>query len=473
MYGSILEERHFDVDWSPIIEDLYSPELGFMDICVARCLIFCFSFLGLSDAPTPFTVHSSRPLSFESLREGCIPSEGMIAFARDLLKSTHIHLEPPSPRRSAVDPSIRTLSLHVDASKGLRRLYGHILDSTLPLLVSIQIIIPFVLSLYRILIPLLVLSGSDFVHSLDTSSWEALASLRQEIGGQQGRPPIVAQDETPHDLLPPPPPPPIPSAPQASPYVLHGHSEIAPPAIVQTTVADDAHAPSLPAKFKMPDIERYTGIGCPRLHLRLYSTMIRAHGLDESQMITLFPLSLSGAAQRWFASLESSRRWTWGDLAREFLRQFSFNTVVDTFRARSDTDGLEEFTPRIARHVVGVPFADFGSLVMTLYDVEDGISRGLWTDSFPSDIKGMKPFVGPRPTNVSAIGSSSQRPLRRHQPISQFSEPHSSYASHQALRDPRSPTRSQGSHATLLSSPRDLRRLIPDLVPSKLLLRLL
>ncbi|WKA08862.1 hypothetical protein VitviT2T_026547 [Vitis vinifera] len=161
---------------------------------------------------------------------------------------------------------------------------------------------------------------------------EALASLRQEIGGQQDRPPAVAQDETPHDSLPPPPPPPIPSAPQASPYVLHGHSEIAPPVVVQTTVADDAHAPNLLAKFRMPNIERYTDIGCPRLNLRLYSTVMRAHGLDESQMITLFPLSLSGVAQRWFASLESSRRRTWGDLAWEFLRQFSFNTVVDVSR---------------------------------------------------------------------------------------------------------------------------------------------
>ena len=53
---------------------------------------------------------------------------------------------------------------------------------------------------------------------------------------------------------------------------------------------------SLPAKFKMPDIERYTSIGCPRLHLKLYSTVMRAHGLNESQMIALFPLSLSGAA---------------------------------------------------------------------------------------------------------------------------------------------------------------------------------
>ena len=48
------------------------------------------------------------------------------------------------------------------------RQFVFVLDA---LLVSVQIIIPFVLSLYRILIPLLVLSGSDFVHSLDTSSW--------------------------------------------------------------------------------------------------------------------------------------------------------------------------------------------------------------------------------------------------------------------------------------------------------------
>ncbi|WJZ91220.1 hypothetical protein VitviT2T_010315 [Vitis vinifera] len=168
---------------------------------------------------------------------------------------------------------------------------------------------------------------------------------------------------------------------------------------------------------------------------------MRAHGLDESQMITLFPLSLSGAAQRWFASLESSRRRTWDDLAREFLRQFSFNTVVDVLRRelealrqrsdesissfisrwrgkiaeiidrRSERDQIQmvlrSLQPRIARHVVGVPFADFGSLVMALYDVEDGISRGLCTDSSPSDIKGKKPFVGPRSADVSAIGSSS------------------------------------------------------------------
>ena len=46
----------------------------------------------------------------------------------------------------------------------------------------------------------------------------------------------------------------------------------------------------------MPEIERYTGIGCPKIHLRLYSTVMRAHGLDKVQLIMFFPMSLSGAA---------------------------------------------------------------------------------------------------------------------------------------------------------------------------------
>ncbi|KAL6321422.1 hypothetical protein AAG906_016521 [Vitis piasezkii] len=78
---------------------------------------------------------------------------------------------------------------------------------------------------------------------------------------------------------------------------------------------DSIPVASLPTKFRMLDIERYTSVGCPRIHLRLYNTVMRAHGLDESHMITMFLLSLSGAAQRWFTSLESSRRRTWDDLA--------------------------------------------------------------------------------------------------------------------------------------------------------------
>ena len=77
---------------------------------------------------------------------------------------------------------------------------------------------------------------------------------------------------------------------------------------------DGAPVASLLAKFRMLEIERYTGIDCLCIHLRLYSTIMRAYGLDEAQMIMLFPMSLSGATQRWFASLDVSRRRTWDDL---------------------------------------------------------------------------------------------------------------------------------------------------------------
>ena len=73
---------------------------------------------------------------------------------------------------------------------------------------------------------------------------------------------------------------------------------------------------NLPTKFRMPEIERYIGIGCPCIYLSLYNTIMRAHGLDEAQMVMFFPMSLSSATQRWFASLDVSRRWTWDDLAQ-------------------------------------------------------------------------------------------------------------------------------------------------------------
>ncbi|RVW80741.1 hypothetical protein CK203_050712 [Vitis vinifera] len=165
-------------------------------------------------------------------------------------------------------------SLHVDASEGLQSLCSHNLDFDTPSLVSNHHFFyafpgPYPHSFLH------ALQDWIFVLSLDLPSWisvegrlvrfsersgidqqvvivdqftaamasiqEALASLRQEIGSQQSRP-LIVQDETLHDSLPPPPPLPIPIGPQGSPYVLHGHSEIAPPTVVQTTVIDDAHA---------------------------------------------------------------------------------------------------------------------------------------------------------------------------------------------------------------------------------------
>ncbi|KAL6348707.1 hypothetical protein AAG906_019442 [Vitis piasezkii] len=292
---------------------------------------------------------------------------------------------------------------------------------------------------------------------------EALASLRQEIGSQQSRP-LVVHDETLHDSLPQPPPPPVPTVPQASPYVLHGHSEVAPPVVVQTTVTNDAHAHmdrieqhmrqmrvSDGSAFRMLDIERYTGIGCPRIHLRLYSTVMRAHELDESQMITLFPLSLSGAAQRWFAFLESSRCRTWDDLAQEIDESVSsfisrwcgkIAEIIDRPLERDKIQMvLRSLQPKIARHVVGVLFIDFGSLVLALYDVEDDILRGLEL---------ILPLVMLREETLWRTESETSR---RHQPVPQLLETHPSYPLQQYRpRAPR-PTHDQSYMPQTLALP--------------------
>ena len=57
----------------------------------------------------------------------------------------------------------------------------------------------------------------------------------------------------------------------------------------------------------MPNIERYSVVGDPEGHLRLYSYITRAHRLDDTQLIALFPMLLNVVARRWFASVEPSR----------------------------------------------------------------------------------------------------------------------------------------------------------------------
>ena len=66
--------------------------------------------------------------------------------------------------------------------------------------------------------------------------------------------------------------------------------------------------------------------------------------------------------------------------------------------------------------MVRVPFMDFGSQISALYDVEDDISRGLWSNFSPIDDKEKKPVGGQR-SDVGTITSTSQRPPRHHHPV--------------------------------------------------------
>ncbi|RVW89726.1 hypothetical protein CK203_047234 [Vitis vinifera] len=220
----------------------------------------------------------------------------MIASARDLLKSTHIHLEPPSPRRG-----LFVVPVLVHALGGIDQFE---LENGYP------------------------------------------AELEQRIRQMRDPDEMISWDDP-----------------------------------------DDVQWP-FASRFRMPDIERYTGVGCPRIHLRLYSTVMKA--------------------------LETSCWRTWEDLAQEFLRQYSFSGDTSVTRReleflRQGSDEpissfiscwrektvemierpteryhmsmfLRSLHPRFARHLTGVPFQDFRSLVQALLDVDDGISRGLCID---------------------------------------------------------------------------------------------
>ena len=159
---------------------------------------------------------------------------------------------------------------------------------------------------------------------------DAILGLGQRIDGHQAQPlpipgsipldsttpppppppsgPIIQQDYT----VPPPPPPLVQSALQAGAFVLHGqtktipHSIMAPAPIIDDTQAridrieqrikslhvyegvlgwdgyDDLPVAAFPIEFRMLDIERYTRIGCPYIHLQLYNAIMRGHRLDES-----------------------------------------------------------------------------------------------------------------------------------------------------------------------------------------------
>ena len=62
---------------------------------------------------------------------------------------------------------------------------------------------------------------------------------------------------------------------------------------------------------------------------------------------------------------------------------------------------------------MGFPQIDFGSLVQALYEIEKGISIGLWADSYPPYSKGKKSGSCPKSLDIGAISKLSHRFSRR------------------------------------------------------------
>ena len=71
-------------------------------------------------------------------------------------------------------------------------------------------------------------------------------------------------------------------------------------------------------------------------------------------------MSLSGATQIWFASVEPLRLRTWEDVAHEFLTQFVFSANIDAFRRelkatrQRPNESISSFVSRWKVKVVGM-----------------------------------------------------------------------------------------------------------------------
>ncbi|XP_077219123.1 uncharacterized protein LOC143853289 [Tasmannia lanceolata] len=78
---------------------------------------------------------------------------------------------------------------------------------------------------------------------------------------------------------------------------------------------------TLPPRFKVPDMDKYDGTGCPRSHLMSVLPLLQQHGLSPDQVALLFPRSLVGVAKKWFLSLKSEEIRTLEDIANRWRRK--------------------------------------------------------------------------------------------------------------------------------------------------------
>lgn len=82
---------------------------------------------------------------------------------------------------------------------------------------------------------------------------------------------------------------------------------------------------TLPAKFKVPDFEKYKGLSCPKGHLVMYCRKMATYIHNNKLMIHCFQDSLSGASLKWYMNLEKAKIQSWRDLAEAFLAQYRYN----------------------------------------------------------------------------------------------------------------------------------------------------
>ncbi|RVW58529.1 hypothetical protein CK203_107885 [Vitis vinifera] len=163
------------------------------------------------------------------------------------------------------------------------------------------------------------------------------------------------------------------------PCHLSDHCEIAPPPTITmsspiVTTTDDTRLAEQEAKVEIFE-SRMRQIRLQDGGLTWDdSTVMRAHEIDDAQLVDFFPMSLSGTTQRWFALVDISRLCTWEDVANEFLTQFAFSTDIDV--SRRELEATRQMPDKFISSFVN-RWRDLKSLVQVAFSVEEVIARGL------------------------------------------------------------------------------------------------
>ncbi|XP_077247313.1 uncharacterized protein LOC143887087 isoform X2 [Tasmannia lanceolata] len=204
----------------------------------------------------------------------------------------------------------------------------------------------------------------------------------------------------------------------------------------------------LPPKFKMPDFDKYDGMGCPRSHLKSVIPLLQQHGLSPEQIALVFPRTLTGTAKKWFLHLKPEESRTLEGVANKFVQQFSMEEGIDV--TKRDLKSLkqgpnETFTSFIRRwrrkaaqmthklpddnlikiavknlspfyfpHMSIQYFNDFDHLIKTGTRIEDILAKGgLRARTSTSDVReGKRPMAPPKEVN----NVNTARPVRREGP---------------------------------------------------------
>ncbi|XP_058740943.1 uncharacterized protein LOC131613274, partial [Vicia villosa] len=108
----------------------------------------------------------------------------------------------------------------------------------------------------------------------------------------------------------------------------------------------------IPAKFKVPDFEKYKGSSCPQSHLVMYARKMSTYADNHQLLIHYFQDSLTGAALKWYTGLDSTNIRTFNDLGEAFVRQYKYNSDMapdrDQLRsmAQKDHEAFKEYAQR-------------------------------------------------------------------------------------------------------------------------------